>query len=139
MPPLECLECEFPIIDTNFRQFCASHGIFSVEDFLVHDIYVLVALAERQSTSNKLKQGGITQILSIIDIQHQPWFNGVELLNDARQNKHVLSTECEGIDLLLQGGLREGQLTELVGPSSSGKTQGRIFNIYKGWYSWGIG
>lgn len=27
------------------------------------------------------------------------------------------------IDLLLGGGLREGQLTELVGPSSSGKTQ----------------
>lgn len=30
------------------------------------------------------------------------------------------------VDLLLQGGLREGQLTELVGPSSSGKTQVRI-------------
>jgi archaellum biogenesis ATPase FlaH len=27
------------------------------------------------------------------------------------------------IDLLLGGGLRAGQLTELVGPSSSGKTQ----------------
>lgn len=26
-------------------------------------------------------------------------------------------------DSLLQGGLREGQVTELVGPSSSGKTQ----------------
>lgn len=29
------------------------------------------------------------------------------------------------IDLLLHGGLRVGQLTELVGPSSSGKTQVR--------------
>lgn len=29
------------------------------------------------------------------------------------------------IDLLLQGGLRGGQLTELVGPSPSGKTQVR--------------
>ncbi|KAF6167923.1 hypothetical protein GIB67_027701, partial [Kingdonia uniflora] len=46
-----------------------------------------------------------------------------ELLEDARQNRHVLSTGCEGIDLLLQGGLREAQVMELVGPSSSGKTQ----------------
>lgn len=27
------------------------------------------------------------------------------------------------VDVLLGGGLREGQLTEIVGPSSSGKTQ----------------
>ncbi|KAG2673578.1 hypothetical protein I3760_13G099000 [Carya illinoinensis] len=47
----------------------------------------------------------------------------MELLEDAQLNKHVLSTGCEGIDLLLQGGLRMGQLTELVGASSSGKTQ----------------
>ncbi|KAI3934093.1 hypothetical protein MKW92_025585 [Papaver armeniacum] len=122
MPPLESLEHEFPIIDTNFRQFCASHSLFSVEDFLVHDITVLVRVAEHQSDSNKLKQG-ISQILSIIDSQHQPWVNGVELLKDARQNKHVLSTGCQGLDLVLHGGLRVGQLTELVGPSCSGKTQ----------------
>ncbi|CAK9169555.1 unnamed protein product [Ilex paraguariensis] len=30
---------------------------------------------------------------------------------------------CERIDMFLQGGLPEGHLTELVGPSSSGKTQ----------------
>lgn len=78
----------------------------------------------------------------------------MDLLEDAKQNKHLLSTGCEGyfpiqtsckfffawvafkmlnsmafrdiffrIDMLLGGGLREGQLTELVGPSSSGKTQ----------------
>ncbi|KAF8395059.1 hypothetical protein HHK36_018998 [Tetracentron sinense] len=122
MPPLKSLELKFPIIDSKFLQFCASNGIFSVEDFLVHDLYVLVAFAERQSNSKELKQG-ITQVLSIIDNQHQPWLNGVEMLEDAQQNKHVLSTGCEGIDLLLQGGLREGQLTELVGSSSSGKTQ----------------
>ena len=29
------------------------------------------------------------------------------------------------VDTLLGGGLREGQLTEIVGPSSSGKTQVR--------------
>ncbi|XP_042459251.1 DNA repair protein RAD51 homolog 4-like isoform X2 [Zingiber officinale] len=52
-----------------------------------------------------------------------PWFNGLELLEDAKQNKHVLPSGCEGIDILLEGGFRIGQLTEIVGPSSSGKTQ----------------
>ncbi|KAM7522247.1 hypothetical protein LguiA_012149 [Lonicera macranthoides] len=83
---------------------------------------MLVALMEQHSNSEKLKQG-ITQVLSIIDGMHQPWLNGMELLEDAQQNKHILSTGCERIDALLQGGLREGHLTELVGPSSSGKTQ----------------
>lgn len=122
MAPLKSLEQEYPFIDSNFHTFCASHAIFSVEDFLLHDLYVLVAFAEQESCSERLKQG-ITQVLSIIDGQHQPWLNGMELLEDAQRNKHVLSTGCEGIDLLLQGGLRMGQLTELVGPSSSGKTQ----------------
>ncbi|XP_059660616.1 DNA repair protein RAD51 homolog 4-like [Cornus florida] len=122
MAPLKSLEHEYPIIDSNFQQFCASHAIFSVEDFLVRDIYVLVALAEQHSNSERLKQG-ITQVLSIIDGQHQPWLNGMELLEDAQQNKHVLSTGCEKIDMLLQGGLCEGHLIEIVGPSSSGKTQ----------------
>ncbi|KAI8568997.1 hypothetical protein RHMOL_Rhmol02G0244800 [Rhododendron molle] len=40
-------------------------------------------------------QVGITQVLSIIDCQHQPWLNGLELLEDAEQNKHILSSGCE--------------------------------------------
>ncbi|XP_042512418.1 DNA repair protein RAD51 homolog 4 isoform X2 [Macadamia integrifolia] len=122
LPSSKALELEFSEIDSNFLQFCASHGILSVEDFLVHDLNVLVAFAEQHGTSKKLKQG-ITRILSIIDNHHQPWLNGMKLLEDALQNKHVLSTGCEGVDHILQGGLREGQLTELVGPSSCGKTQ----------------
>ncbi|KAJ6814479.1 DNA repair protein RAD51-like protein 4-like [Iris pallida] len=122
MPPLEKLEPEFPIIDADFRRFCASLGIFSVEDFLVHDVSKVVALAESKATSKVLKEG-IAQILSIIDGQHQPWLNGVDLLNNTTQNKHFLPTGCEGIDMLLGGGMREGQLTEIAGPSSSGKTQ----------------
>lgn len=121
MAPLKYLERDYPAIDSNFQQFCASHGVFSVEDFLLQDHYALVAFAEQQSTSVRLKQG-ITQLLSVVGVQHQPWLNGMELFEDAQRNKHVLSTGCEGIDFL-QGGLRKGQITELVGPSSSGKTQ----------------
>ncbi|XP_038993026.1 DNA repair protein RAD51 homolog 4-like isoform X2 [Hibiscus syriacus] len=122
MAPLINLETEYPIIDSSFRNFCASHGIFSVEDFLIHDLYMLAAFAEQSMSSERLKEG-ITQVLSIIDEMHQPWLNGMELLEDAKRNKHVLPTGIQGIDLLLGGGVRIGQLTELVGPSSSGKTQ----------------
>ncbi|XP_020552632.1 DNA repair protein RAD51 homolog 4 isoform X4 [Sesamum indicum] len=59
----------------------------------------------------------------MIESQCRPQFNGLELLEDAQLNKRILSTGCERIDLLLQGGLRVGHVTELAGPSSSGKTQ----------------
>ncbi|KAL6596953.1 hypothetical protein ACP70R_047087 [Stipagrostis hirtigluma subsp. patula] len=49
--------------------------------------------------------------------------NGMDLLKDVTENKHFLPTGLEGIDMLLGGGLRQGQLTEITGPSSSGKTQ----------------
>ncbi|XWS74183.1 hypothetical protein CRYUN_Cryun02cG0193900 [Craigia yunnanensis] len=122
MSPLKNLEREYPIIDSNFQQFCASHGIFSVEDFLIHDLYTLAAYAEQNISSETLKEG-ITQVLSIMDDMHQPCLNGMELLEDAKRNKHFLPTGIQGIDLLLGGGICVGQLTELVGPSSSGKTQ----------------
>ncbi|KAJ1379414.1 P-loop containing nucleoside triphosphate hydrolase, partial [Sesbania bispinosa] len=122
MAPLKSLEKDYPLIDSNFQSFCASHGIFSVEDFLLHDLDALIAFAANHSTSQRLKQG-IDQLLSIIDALHPPLLNGLQLLEDAKWNKRVLSTGCEGIDALLGGGLREGQLTELVGSSSSGKTQ----------------
>ncbi|KAK6144518.1 hypothetical protein DH2020_021338 [Rehmannia glutinosa] len=87
-------------------------------------------------------------MVSKIESQRRPWLNGLELLEDSQINKGTLSTGCERyplccyiimsynvhnqrdddclwtrIDVLLQGGLREGHVTELVGPSSSGKTQ----------------
>ncbi|PNX71500.1 DNA repair protein rad51 4-like [Trifolium pratense] len=122
MAPLNSLEKEYPLIDSNFQIFCASHAIYSVEDFLLHDIDALFTSATNRSSSQKLNQG-IHQLLSIIDALHPPLLNGLQLVEDARQNKHVFSTGCQGIDALIGGGLRVGQLTELVGPSSSGKTQ----------------
>ncbi|CAN6442493.1 unnamed protein product [Victoria cruziana] len=121
MRDLKSLQQEFPVLDDDFLGFCASHGIYSLEDFLLHDLYALVGFTECQASSAKLKQG-ITQVLSIIDSQHQPWSNGIELLKD-HQNKHVLSTGLAGMDSLLEGGLCEGKFIELAGSSSSGKTQ----------------
>ncbi|XP_010521813.1 PREDICTED: DNA repair protein RAD51 homolog 4 [Tarenaya hassleriana] len=121
MAPLKNLERENPMIDADFRDFCASHGIFTVEDFLLHDLYRLAAFAERKKNADRLKEG-ITLMLSIIESECRPLSNGMEMLMDMH-SKHALSTGNSGVDSLLRGGFREGQLTELVGPSSSGKTQ----------------
>jgi RAD51-like protein 3 len=94
----------------------------AVEDFLLHDLYELTAFSQRQTNADRLKEG-ITLILSLIERQCRPLVNGLKLLEDLHRNKHTLSTGDKETDSLLQGGFREGQLTELVGPSSSGKTQ----------------
>ncbi|RLN35438.1 hypothetical protein C2845_PM03G28320 [Panicum miliaceum] len=51
------------------------------------------------------------------------FWNGMELFKDVTEKKHFLPTGLKSIDTLLGGGLRQGQLTEITGPSSSGKTQ----------------
>ncbi|XP_078444994.1 DNA repair RAD51-like protein [Wolffia australiana] len=122
MPPLRELERGYPLIDSNFLRFCATRGIYTVEDFLVNDLNSLAALAESEPMADNLKKA-IAEVMSLIDRQHRPWLNGLELLEDAQTRKRFLPTGCQRVDLLLQGGLRAGQLVELVGPSSSGKTQ----------------
>ncbi|XP_048504309.1 DNA repair protein RAD51 homolog 4 isoform X2 [Beta vulgaris subsp. vulgaris] len=119
---LKSMEDKYPLLDSIFQEFCGSRGIYTVEDFLIHDLNALILSAEKKPTSERLKQG-IDQLLSIVNGIHKPWLNGVELLNDAQQNKQTLSLAYEGIDPFLHGALREGFVTELVGPSSSGKTQ----------------
>ncbi|CAN1808580.1 DNA repair protein RAD51 homolog 4 [Linum perenne] len=120
MAALKSLEREFPLLDCDFQSFCASHGIHTVSDFLLHDLNLLAASAGDHPRLNE----GIEQVLSIVDaLHHQPWLDGEEMLRDALNNKRVLSTGLLGLDSFLNGGLRIGQLTELVGQSSSGKTQ----------------
>ncbi|XP_057508828.1 DNA repair protein RAD51 homolog 4-like isoform X3 [Actinidia eriantha] len=52
MAPLKSLDLDYPIIDPNFQQFCASHGIFS----------------EQHPTSERLKEDvkGITGLMTAI-------------------------------------------------------------------------
>lgn len=92
------------------ENFCSQASLF-----LVFEIFNMIFPL--------LGQQGINEVLSIIDGQHQKWSNGIELLEEAQQNKIILPIGCERIDMLLQGGLFGGHLIELVGPSSSGKTQ----------------
>ncbi|KAL0460589.1 UNVERIFIED_CONTAM: DNA repair protein [Sesamum latifolium] len=69
----------------------------------------------RRYAVGQLKQG-VAQVSSMTESQCRPQFNGLELLEDAQLNKCVLSTGCERRFTC-------GHVTELAGPSSSGKTQ----------------
>ena len=44
---------------------------------------------------------GINQLLSIVETCHQPWVDGLVLLEDREQNKHYLPTGCERYILYL--------------------------------------
>ncbi|XP_020975784.1 DNA repair protein RAD51 homolog 4-like [Arachis ipaensis] len=102
MAPLKSMEKEYPLIDSHFQSFCASHAIFSLEDFLLYDLHSLIASADNHSSSITFKQVYLLFNAGILVRSEMYWLR---------------------IDALLGGGLRAGQLTELVGPSSSGKTQ----------------
>ncbi|XP_041995269.1 DNA repair protein RAD51 homolog 4-like isoform X3 [Salvia splendens] len=113
MAPLEDLERDYPIIDSNFRMFCASHGIFTDTDFLMHDLSALEAFARQDYAPQKLEhdvKGNVATTMIYTSI--------IQWANLKIDNGFWTS-----IDILLQGGLRAGHVTELVGPSCSGKTQ----------------
>lgn len=102
--------------------FFSQLGISSVEDFLVHDIYNLVALAGHQSDAEKYKQA-VADILLCLEEEHVVWLDGVDLLASMQLTVSFLPTGCKSFDGILSGGFRDGTVTELFGSSSSGKTQ----------------
>ena len=67
---------------------------------------------------------------------HREWFALDEIMHEVNANAvdgtaierqlsllNFLPTGCDGIDDVLGGGLRQGQVTEITGPSACGKTQ----------------
>lgn len=120
MPLLSSLG--LPSLSQTVLAFFRAAGIASVEDFLVHDLYSLVSLASHQQQSEQYKQA-VTDILVYLEDNHAMWCDGIDMLNIIQQTRSFLPTGCESLDGLLHGGLRDGMVTELVGASSSGKTQ----------------
>lgn len=59
----------------------------------------------------------------VLDHCTPPVQNGAHLLRHVQKVTRFLPFGCKPIDDMLQGGLREGQILELYGESSSGKTQ----------------
>eukprot|EP00250_Pteridium_aquilinum_P025610 c31190_g1_i1 orf=62-487(+) len=120
MPSLHTLN--LPSLSTSVLAFFSELGIATVEDFLVHDIYSLVALAGHQADGDQYKQA-VADILLCLEEDHAAWLDGMDLLNLVQQRVSFLPTGCKSFDDILLGGLHDRTVTELVGPSSSGKTQ----------------
>ncbi|KAJ3706356.1 hypothetical protein LUZ61_010061 [Rhynchospora tenuis] len=77
----------------------------------------------KASVQPKIPQSIAEEPPDVTPKRRLPWLTGIQLLSHTNQNQHFLPTGLQGIDALLGGGLRQGQVTEIVGPSSSGKTQ----------------
>lgn len=60
---------------------------------LVHEFLLLYT--QYYMSPGLTAQQGINQLLSITETCHQPWLDGMALLEDREQNKHSLSTGCE--------------------------------------------
>jgi len=59
-----------------------------------------------------------------VEAKHQAVFQSArDLLFEVTEENTVLETGSPQLDLLLQGGLTTGEITEFVGPSAVGKTQ----------------
>ncbi|XP_020596177.1 DNA repair protein RAD51 homolog 4 isoform X2 [Phalaenopsis equestris] len=112
---------ELQTVDT-FWRFGGSRGIFTADKAPVNSPSLLEA-STNDEADLRASPKGTNRALAMFESKCLRCMNGLQLLDDALKNKRFLPTGCGGIDILLGGGLREGQLTEIAGPSSSGKTQ----------------
>ncbi|KAL3699946.1 hypothetical protein R1sor_017968 [Riccia sorocarpa] len=108
-----------PSFTAAVRAFFAAEGIVTVEDFLLHDLHKFLAVAEQSAVCVDVKEA-VVEALSYLENLQEKWKDGLGL---SQQPVGYLSLGCESIDKLLEGGIQEGTLTELVGASSTGKTQ----------------
>jgi len=97
----------------------SSHGILSVEDFLLAG-----DISRLEATGNGVQRKAVTEILHYLEQQSWGFRTSAVMLQELQDlGIQYLPTGSESLDRLLHGGLREGTVTELVGSSSSGKTQ----------------
>ncbi|CAK9196639.1 unnamed protein product [Sphagnum troendelagicum] len=117
MPKL--IELGLPSLTPEIYSILASQGIISVEDFMLSaDISKLEAWG-----SGTLKEV-VAEILHYLECQRVGLKSGLRGVQDMQaMGIQYLPTGCDSLDAILEGGLREGTLTELVGASATGKTQ----------------
>ncbi|XP_028175822.1 DNA repair protein RAD51 homolog 4-like [Ostrinia furnacalis] len=91
--------------------------IITILDFLQEDI-------EKLSTLTKLSLPDIITLRShIFNKYSAPLINGATLLKRIKTKKNFVQTGIESLDLILNGGIPVGHITELFGLADSGKTQ----------------
>ncbi|XP_078491378.1 DNA repair protein RAD51 homolog 4-like [Ciona intestinalis] len=94
-----------------------SKGIKEVLDFVSID-------PERITAMCGIPYKKVMSIRRVLLAQYSSFpVNGLDLFHETMSTLAVLPTECESLDDLLDAGIYTGEVTEIVGPSSSGKTQ----------------
>ncbi|KAI9090305.1 P-loop containing nucleoside triphosphate hydrolase protein [Phlyctochytrium arcticum] len=86
---------------------------------------------DKQALSTKSRVSETT-IDHLIDLAIQSSLceniSGDELLTDEEDHGRTLSSGCPDLDELLEGGFQTGEMVEVAGPSSTGKTQLMFFS-----------
>ncbi|XP_039160199.1 uncharacterized protein LOC104425521 isoform X2 [Eucalyptus grandis] len=89
--------------ENNFLTQSEAVAPLSVQDFLIHDLQSLVADAEQQPSSERFMQ-----VLSVIDGLHQPWLNGVDLMEDAQKISMYFLPDAKGWTFYLEADFAGG-------------------------------
>uniref|UniRef100_A0A2C9KX82 RecA family profile 1 domain-containing protein n=1 Tax=Biomphalaria glabrata TaxID=6526 RepID=A0A2C9KX82_BIOGL len=94
-----------------------AHGVKTATDFIVKDIEVL-------SQETLIPYKDLCSIQRVLLAEHSAYPTLASCLYEkAIASLMILSTGCQSLDDLLDGGLYTGELTELAGDSVSGKTK----------------
>ncbi|XP_004345403.2 hypothetical protein CAOG_05813 [Capsaspora owczarzaki ATCC 30864] len=104
----------FPELDV---QQLNQAGIVSAQDLVVADERALQQATGLPAQQVQAIRAYVVQSCAALALR------AVDRLDHELDNQLILSTGCSNLDSLLSGGIYSGEITELVGPTSSGKTQ----------------
>ncbi|XP_070598347.1 DNA repair protein RAD51 homolog 4 isoform X2 [Erythrolamprus reginae] len=123
-----------PGLSDEMVQVLKAGGIKTVVDFVSSD---LEDIAQKYSLSYK----SLVAVRRVLLAQFSSFpINGADLYEELKHTTAILSTGIESLDKLLDSGIYTGEVTELVGAPSAGKTQAealrriqvfRAFDAYK--------
>lgn len=104
-------------VKPNLLNTLRENGINTVAEFMCCDTE---RLAQRISVSTE----DLSSLQATITTQTAAFtMNGTDLYQEMMSRYHILSTGCDNLDKLLDGGLHTGELTEIVGAAGVGKSQ----------------
>ncbi|XP_071502805.1 DNA repair protein RAD51 homolog 4-like [Diadema antillarum] len=106
-----------PAMTKDVYESLQSSGVKTVLDFITSDVELL---SQRCSLSYKV----LLSIRRLLLAQYAAFpINGTDHYDEMLSTVACLATGCQSIDALLDGGIYTSELTEIVGPAASGKTQ----------------
>lgn len=115
MPLLKAGLC--PLLTPAVVDSFTAQGIRTVIDFVSTNPAELSSLC-------KIPVQTINSVRRFLLAQHSSFpLNGLNLLEQSVKTLSILSTGCQALDDILCSGIYTGEVTEIIGPFSSGKTQ----------------